>query len=175
VRDRNTVSTANGAVLALELYEATSRPLYLAWGRRMYDWVRTCLVDHDGLFFDHLDSRGRIDQTKWAYNQGAMVAAGALLHSATGSAAYLHDATMLANGALRYFDSNGYAGQPAIFVAIFFRYLAVLDRDTPQPGLRPALSSYVSAKEATALSSGSQLLDRAAHVQLAAMVAGARG
>jgi len=171
VRDRNAVSTANGAVLALELYRATSRPGYLAWGKRMYAWVRTCLADHDGLFFDHLDSRGRIDQTKWAYNQGAMVAASTLLHTATGSAAYLHDATTLADAALRYFDSNGYTGQPAIFVAIFFRYLEVLDRDTPQPRLAVALSRYVTTHEAAARPSGSELLDRAASVQLAAMLA----
>jgi predicted alpha-1,6-mannanase (GH76 family) len=141
----------------------------------MYDWVRTCLADHDGLFFDHLDKRGRIDQTKWAYNQGAMVAAGSLLHTATGSAAYLHDATTLANTALRYFGSNGYQAQPAIFVAIFFRYLAVLDRDTPQPELETAVSSYLTASEAAARSSGSELLDRAAHVQLAALLARTSG
>jgi len=50
-----------------------------------------------------------------------MVAVATLLHSATGSATYLHDATALANEALRHLDSNRYAGQPAIFAAAALR------------------------------------------------------
>jgi hypothetical protein len=51
----------------------------------------------------------------------------------------------------------------------------VLDRDTPQPELETAVSSYVTASEAAARSSGSELLDRAAHVQLAALLARTSG
>jgi predicted alpha-1,6-mannanase (GH76 family) len=171
IRDRNTVSTANGAVLALELYRDTRNPAYLTWGRRMYAWVRSCLADDDGLLFDHLDSEGRIDQSKWTYNQGAMVAAAALLYRATGSSVYLRDATSLANQSLQYFDASSYGGQPAIFVAIYFRYLRVLDSAAPQPQIAAALSRYVATHEASAPGSGSDVLDRAAAVQLAAGLA----
>jgi len=168
IRDRNTVSTANGAVLALELYRDTRNPAYLTWGKRMYAWVRSCLADGDGLLFDHLDSDGRIDQSKWTYNQGAMVAAAALLYRATGSSVYLRDATALASRSLQYFDASSYAGQPAIFVAIYFRYLRILDSVAPQPQITAALSRYVATHEASAPGSGSDVLDRAAAVQLAA-------
>jgi hypothetical protein len=171
IRDRNTVSTANGAVLALELYQDTRNPAYLAWGKRMYAWVRSCLADDDGLLFDHLDSDGRVDQSKWTYNQGAMVAAAALLYRATGSSAYLGDATSLANRSLRYFDTSGYTGQPAIFVAIYFRYLRVLDSVARQPQIAAAVSRYVATHEGSAPGSGSDVLDRAAAVQLAAELA----
>jgi Glycosyl hydrolase family 76 len=171
IRDRNTVSTANGAVLALELYADTHSPAYLAWGKRMYAWVRSCLADDDGLLFDHFDSDGRIDQSKWTYNQGAMVAAAALLYRATGSSAYLGDATSLATRSLQYFDASGYAGQPAIFVAIYFRYLRVLDSVAPRPQIAAALSRYVSTHEGSAPGTGSDVLDRAAAVQLAAELA----
>src|SRR5947207_3725315 len=37
--DRNTVTTANGAVLGLRLYALTPRPALLYWSRRMLDWL----------------------------------------------------------------------------------------------------------------------------------------
>ena len=137
----------------------------------MYAWVRSCLADGDGLLFDHLDDDGRIDESKWTYNQGSMVAAAALLYRATGGSGYLRDATSLANGSLRYFVARGYAGQPAIFVAIYFRYLHVLDAVAPQPQIAAALSRYVTAHEASAPSAESDVLDRAAAVQLDAELA----
>ena len=168
ITDRNTVTTANGAVLALELYQETHDRGYLGWGKRMYAWVGSCLADGDGLLFDHLDADGRVDETKWTYNQGAMVAAASLLYRATGSAAYLRDATSLANRSLRYFDASGYDGQPAIFVAIYFRYLRVLASIRPQPQIAAALAHYVAADQASAAGTDSDVLDRAAAVQLAA-------
>jgi hypothetical protein len=171
IRDRNTVSTANAAVLALELYQDTRNAAYLSWGKRMYAWVRSCLADDDGLLFDHLDPDGRIDESKWAYNQGSMVAAAVLLHRATGAPGYLNDARSLANRSLQYFDASGYAGQPAIFVAIYFRYLRVLDSVAPQPQIAAALSRYVTAHEASAPRTASDVLDRAAAVQLSSELA----
>jgi predicted alpha-1,6-mannanase (GH76 family) len=137
----------------------------------MYAWVRSCLADDDGLLFDHLDPDGRIDESKWAYNQGSMVAAAVLLHRATGAPGYLNDARSLANRSLQYFDASGYAGQPAIFVAIYFRYLRVLDSVAPQPQIAAALSRYVAAHEASAPRTGSDVLDRAAAVQLSSELA----
>jgi mannose/cellobiose epimerase-like protein (N-acyl-D-glucosamine 2-epimerase family) len=175
IRDRNTVTTANGAVLALELYQETGKPLYLTWGERMYSWVRSCLADDDGLLFDHLDRDGRVDRSKWAYNQGAMVAAASLLYRTTRASAYLSDATSVANRSLQYFDASGYARQPAIFVAIYFRYLRALDAVAAQPQIAAALSRYVARHETSAPGTGSDVLDRAAAVQLSAELARSGG
>ena len=141
----------------------------------MYAWVGSCLADDDGLLFDHLDRDGRVDQSKWAYNQGSMVAAASLLYRATGTSEYLRDATALANRSLQYFDASGYAGQPAIFVAVYFRYLRALDAVSAQPQIAAALSRYVARHEPSAPGTGSDVLDRAAAVQLAAELARSRG
>src|SRR5437763_15400592 len=49
VTDRNAVTTAGGSFLALRLYGETRRPVYLAWGRRMYYWTTACLLAPNGL------------------------------------------------------------------------------------------------------------------------------
>ncbi len=164
IRDRNTVSTANGALLALELYRETGDGRYVAWAQRMYEWVRGCLSGGDGLLLDHLDGGGRIDRATWSYNQGAMIAAATLLAEATGRASYLAEATALADASLRHLAATGYAGEPPIFVAIFFRDLRLLEQERPSPAFRHALADYVAAHPPNAV--GGTLLDRAAAVQL---------
>ena len=67
--DRNAVTTAGGALLALRLYEETRRPGYLAWGRRMYDWTTACLLAPNGLVCDHLAPDGTRDETQWSYTR----------------------------------------------------------------------------------------------------------
>jgi len=171
VDDRNAVSTANGALLALELYGATRNPSYLAWGKQLYDWVSGCLVDSDGLVFDHLDDGGHVNTAKWSYNQGAMIAAGALLYGATHDASYLRKAQSLAAASLARYGPSKFAGQPAIFVAIFFRDLGLLAQLRPASSYAAALARYVGSGAAAAPSSGSTVLDQAASVQLAVLAA----
>ena len=54
-QDRNTVSNAPGAELGLQLYEltadATQKAHYLASSTRMYDWVNSCLLAPNGLYW----------------------------------------------------------------------------------------------------------------------------
>jgi hypothetical protein len=73
---RTTVSTANAALVALRLYQATGKRSYLVWAQRMYGWVTRCLAGPNGLYYDHLDSVGNVSKQEWTYNQGAMIAAG---------------------------------------------------------------------------------------------------
>lgn len=72
---RNTISTASGAVLALQLYEATGRTQleYLDWASRMYTWVDTYLRGNNGLYGDHVDLAGVVDPGQLTYNQGMMI------------------------------------------------------------------------------------------------------
>jgi predicted alpha-1,6-mannanase (GH76 family) len=84
-RDRNAVTTANAALLALGLYRTSSSHSYLAWAENAYAWTKRCLGRPDGLVGDHIDLRGDIDEHTWSYNQGAMIAAGVRLFHATGS------------------------------------------------------------------------------------------
>ena len=123
--DRNTVSTANGAVVGLRLYLLTRRPTYLRWAQRMIGWVEQCLHDSDGLYGDHISGGGTIDRTEWSYNQGAMIEAYRLLYRATGSRADLERAEAIADASLARFHGR-WSKEPTAFAAIFFRRLLAL-------------------------------------------------
>ena len=123
--DRNTVSTANGAVVGLRLYLLTHRPDYLRRSERMIGWVEQCLHDSDGLYGDHVSGNGTIDRTEWSYNQGAMIEAYRLLYRATGSRADLTRAEAIADATLAKFHGR-WSKEPTAFAAIFFRRLLAL-------------------------------------------------
>jgi hypothetical protein len=120
--DRNTVSTANAAVVGLRLYLLTRRLSYLRWSQRMMAWVESCLHDSDGLYGDHVGGDGRIDRTEWSYNQGSMLEAYRLLYKATGQRSDLTQAETIADKTLAAFHGR-WRGEPAQFAAIFFRRL----------------------------------------------------
>ena len=125
VRDRNTVSTANGAVVGLRLYALTKRPVFLYWARRMLDWMNACMLAPDGLYWDHVGSNGVVDRSVWSYNQGSPIAAYLLLYETTGDATALARAERIAAGTLRAF-SGRWLSEPPEFAAIFFRHLLEL-------------------------------------------------
>jgi hypothetical protein len=180
--DRNAVTTENGALLGVELYFLTGRHDYLRWARRMFAWSDQCLGRSDGLLADHLAADGTRDERAWSYNQGARVAAAVLLARATGDQSYLDSAERTATTALEMYGT--FEGEPRIFVAIFFRDVALLDAVRPQPAYRQALAAYgdqawkVGRDPSTGLftaSDGPSLLDQAAMVQIYGLLAGGRG
>jgi hypothetical protein len=140
IEDRNAVSTANAALLALRLYETTRSAAYLEWAGRMYAWVVDCLTRPDGFIADHIRGDGSIDQQAWSYNQGAMVADAALLYGATGNRSYLEQAETLARLSLSHFTN--FRREPPIFVAIFFRDLGTLTAIDGDTLGRHALQEY---------------------------------
>jgi Glycosyl hydrolase family 76 len=171
---RTTVSTANAALVALRLYQATKKRTYLAWALRMYGWVSRCLSAPNGLYFDHLDSRGDVGRDEWTYNQGAMVAAGVLLAHATGERSYLNQALTTAKAALAHYRASGYAGEPPILVAIYFDDLHVLEQAGRLSSYRNALHSYIRHRVPLRANGrfGYSLLQQAAAVQLYAALTG---
>lgn len=149
-RDRNTVSTAPNAQLAMHLHAHTGHDAYRAWAQRMHDWVDATLRDPiDGLYWDHIDDAGVIEKTKWSYNQGCMAGLKANLGMQE-SAAGIVTAT------LARID-----GQPLAFNAIFFRNALELDLGHAE------LAAYT----ATLATEYEDLLDQAAAVQLFALAA----
>jgi hypothetical protein len=145
IDDRNTVSTAPAAELALQLYAVTKQARYLQWGHRFYHWVETCMGRDDGLFADHLDLAGRRDWTVWSYNQGTMIGASVMLARATGQKLYLERAEQLAATALSYFTPARLEGEPPSFAAIFVHNLLALEQLDPDPTLRARLQAYADA------------------------------
>jgi predicted alpha-1,6-mannanase (GH76 family) len=166
--DRNTVSTANGAVVGLRLYALTHRPFLLAWSTRMLGWVDACMLAPDGLYWDHLRKDGSVDTTEWSYNQGSMMEAYRLLYLETGDAADLTRAESIADVTLAAFGQRWSSGEPPIFAAIFFRRLLKLARLTGHRGYVTAAQKYADWLW-TARRTG--LLNRAALVQVYAALA----
>lgn len=168
--DRNTVSTANGAVVALRLYLLTHRAAYLAWARRMVGWVERCLHDPDGLYGDHIAGDGTIDNTEWSYNQGSMIEAYRLLYAATGDRADLAQAESIADATLAAFRGR-WSHEPTAFAAIFFRRLLALAGEDGR-------SNYVAAAQRYAdrlwIKPKPQLFAQSAVVQVYAALAAAR-
>jgi hypothetical protein len=181
-RDRNTVTTANAALLALDLYEPSGKKAYLTFARRAYDWTKSCLGRQDGLIADHIDLHGRVDWTTWSYNQGAMIAAAVGLYHATGERRYIADAQRIASAALKEFRNPLGSGEPPVFLAIFYRDLRRLDAVAPRRAYQAAEQAFAEAAWAQARDprtglfrfGGRQptLLDQAAMVQIYAELAG---
>jgi Glycosyl hydrolase family 76 len=181
--DRNAVSTAGAAELGLHLYLLTGRKDDLDWALRMYDWVNTALRAPDGLYWDHVGLAGRIDRTRWSYNQGLMLGDAALLYRATGDRSYLKRARAIASRAVAYYgDSIRLTSQRPIINAIFFANLLALDQLAPSPAYLREAAHYAATLNRTvdratgvlAFSPRPLLLDQAALVQVNAYVALAR-
>jgi len=202
-RDRGAAVTAGLAVLALHLHELTTletspdsevelaaaRARYLDVALTAYGWLRETLWIADGseagLYHDKVLGDGGIDGSQWIYNQGVAIAAAAMLHRVTGESTYLEQARATADAALAWYGARGYAGQPAIFVAIFFRNLLQLSALTGDTANRSAMEAYANRAwddpaihdPATDLfrfegaASPCTLLDQSAMVQLLALLA----
>ena len=183
--DRNTVTNAPAAELALQLYLATKKVEYLAFAEMAYAWVRRCLLQPSGLYADHIRRRGAIDPTVWSYNQGTMIGAGALLYRATGNTGYLYEARQTASAALAYFVPQRLGAENPFFPSVYFRNLLYLDaitHDPPGPRIAQAYADYawqnlrlgsdlfVAGSPATA-----QLLVQAAIVQIHALLSSPAG
>lgn len=125
-QNRNTVSTAPGAELALHLYQITGEPAYLDWGVRMYDWVNANMLGPDGLFWDHMDRSGNINTWIFSYNQGAMIAANVMLYRVTGDDVFLRRAEELARLSLERYTSGAFDDQSVYINTIFFKKLLML-------------------------------------------------
>lgn len=179
-RDRNTVSTANGALVGLRLYAATRQARYLTWSQRMLAWVDRCMLAPDGLYWDHIDLGGNLDRTHWSYNQGSVIGANVLLYTLTGNVQALAHAEQVADASLAYFAARWQHEEPPEFAAIFFRNLLALAAADGRQDYVDAAESYGDAAWASARDAGTglftfvgktRLLDQAALVQLYAALA----
>jgi hypothetical protein len=178
--DRNTVTNAPAAELAVQLYFVTANAAYLQFAQMAYEWVRHCLAQSSGLYADHITQAGVIEPMVWSYNQGTMIGAGTLLYQATRNAAFLYQARQTARASLAYFTPARLASEIPFFPSVYFRNLLYLDsvtHDPPGPKLAQAYVDYawqslrlsddlfVSGSPASA-----QLLVQAAIVQIYALL-----
>jgi len=131
--ERNTVTGGPGAELAVRLYQLTGNVAYLQFAEQAYNWVRTCLLQANGLYADHIGAHGTVARVYWSYNQGSMIGAGALLYQATGNSAYLYQARQTAKFALAYYTPERLGSELPFFVSVYFRNVLYLDSITHDP------------------------------------------
>lgn len=152
--DRNTVSNAPTAQLALGLHELTDHPALLAWAQTLLAWTRTHLRDpDDGLYWDHIDLRGTIERTKWSYNQGSVLGgelllARALADADAGQAAvHREEAERLGRAILDRYRSAAtpWAAQGLPFNAVCARNLLALAHETADEALARSCRDAVLA------------------------------
>ena len=141
---RNTVTTAPAAELAVQLYRSTHNAAYLQFAVKAYEWVRTCLLEANGMYADHIGRHGAVEQALWSYNQGSMIGAGTLLYQATGDSGYLWQARQTAKAALAYFDAERLGAENPFFVSVYFRNLMYLDSVTHDPPGQSLAQGYVN-------------------------------
>jgi len=179
-RDRNTVSTANGALVGLRLYAATKQARYLSWSKRMLAWLDRCMLGPDGLYADHIALDGTVDGAEWSYNQGSVIGADVLLYELTGDTSALARAEQVADAALVHFAGRWSNAEPAEFAAIFFRNLLALAAADGRANYVAAAEGYGDTAWRTArnartglfaFSGKTRLLEQAALVQLYAALA----
>jgi len=180
--DRNTVSNATGAELGAQLYLTTHNATDLQWAEAMYNWVRGCLLNNDGLYGDHTNGTGQIDPTEWTYNQGTMIGAGVMLYQATHNSGYLAQAEATAIKALATYTPEDLAVQGVGFDAIYTRNLLLLGSVSGDPRYVKfaqwfANDEWYNVRDATSglflagPAGQTQLLDQAAMVQVYALLA----
>lgn len=131
--ERNTVTDGPGAELAVRLYQLTGNVAYLQFAEQAYNWTRTCLLQSNGLYADHIGAHGAIARVYWSYNQGAMIGAGTLLYQATHNSAYLYQARQTAKFALAYYTPERLGSELPFFVSVYFRNMLYLDSVTHDP------------------------------------------
>jgi hypothetical protein len=141
--DRNTVTTAPAAELAVQLYRLTANAQYLQFAEMAYAWVRQCLLQPSQLYADHVNRRGIVEPFLWSYNQGTMIGAGTLLYQVTGNSAYLYQARQTARAASEYFTPERLASENPFFPSVYFRNLMYLDSVTHDPPGPRAAQAYV--------------------------------
>ena len=142
--ERNTVTNAPTAELALQLYKLTGNAQDLQFAEMAYEWVRTCLTEPNGLYADHIGLHGKIEPTEWSYNQGTMIGAGVLLYQATGNGAYLYQARQTAKAALAYYTPERLGQENPFFVSVYFRNMLYLDSVTRDPPGTKLVQGYVN-------------------------------
>lgn len=135
---------------------------------------------HDGLYWDKFLGDGRLDQTKWSYNQAVTLGASALLYRWTGEERYRTRGREIADAVLEHMDLTR---QPPSFNCMLCRNLLLLSSVTGDGAYERAMHAYaelawttVRARETTLFSFDGQdkpvtLLDQAAMVQINALLA----
>jgi len=140
---KNTPANAPAAILAARLFKITKDETDLEWAMKIYDFMKTNLVDEaTGQVWDGInrEGNGKIDKNwNFTYCHGVHIGAGVELYKITGDVTYLNDAKKTAAYALTQFIDKRRGtfvsegdGDGGLFKGILIRYLAELYKVAPE-------------------------------------------
>jgi predicted alpha-1,6-mannanase (GH76 family) len=154
-----TASNAGPVIAACRLFEATHRPSYLDFARRVYDfWWRNMVDPVTFQVADHLNPDGAKIRWKFTYNEGLMIGASVALFAATREARYRADAHQVAGFMVRnevvptrygpaLFDGTNdrCRGDAQEFKAPAYHYLSELNGVSPRSAYAEVLNGSATA------------------------------
>ena len=108
-KSKNTCVNAPAAVSAMRLYELGDKD-QLQWATRLCTWTTANLQDKDGLFWDNINTEGKVEKTKWTYNTALMIRANVGLYQATKNPKYLAEARREADAAISHWADSQTGG-----------------------------------------------------------------
>jgi len=148
---KNACSNAPAAIIAARLYQLDKNPEDLVWAKKIYDWMKTYLVEPArGLVWDGYGNTA--EGMILTYNQGTWLGAGLELYLITNEKVYLNDAVRNANYVMNdqvKFSPNGVlkgenSGDGGLFKGIFIRYMAqLLLKDAVDPYTKELYVKYL--------------------------------
>ncbi|SEO38350.1 glycoside hydrolase family 76 protein [Paenibacillus sp. OV219] len=140
---KNTPANGPAIILAAKLYQQFGRQEDLDWAIRIYDWLKSHLVNPDnGFVWDGMNriGDGQIDKDwKFTYCQGVYIGAGVELYRITQERIYLEDALRTAAAAEQELTDpisdllpDEGDGDGGLFKGILVRYLGELAKEEPE-------------------------------------------
>ncbi|WP_214071752.1 glycoside hydrolase family 76 protein [Mucilaginibacter sp. dw_454] len=131
---KNTCSNGPGALVALQLYEATKNKAYLDTAIKIVNWTDAKLKSPENLYWDNIRTKdGSIGKGILSYNTGTPLEAYIYLYEITKEKKYLDEANTVADASLTFFYGNGKFRDDYWFNAVLLRayqHLLKYNKDT---------------------------------------------
>lgn len=120
---KNTCSNGPGILVAIQMYEATKKKVYLDTALLLYRWTNRMLQAPSGLYWDAIKPTqgNKVDSALYTYNTGTMLESNVKLYTITHDKHYLEEAQRLAAASLTHFFRNGRFPASYWFNAVLLR------------------------------------------------------
>jgi hypothetical protein len=131
---KNTCSNGPGALVALQLYQATGKKAYLDTAVKIVNWTDSKLQTPEKLYWDNISTRtGHVNKGILSYNTGTPLEAYVYLYELTKDRKYLNEANAIADASLKFFYSGQKFRDDHWFNAVLLRayqHLLKFNKDT---------------------------------------------
>lgn len=131
---KNTCSNGPGALLALQMYQATKQKAYLDTAIKIIKWTDAKLQTPEKLYWDNIRTKdGRVNKGILSYNTGTPLETYVYLYEITKDKKYLDEANAIADASLKFFYSGDKFRDDYWFNAVLLRgyqHLLKFNKDT---------------------------------------------